>query len=60
MIVAGHEVVKGGHMVAWDEEELLASVRASTDTAWGHFADYHPGNEAIDEVYPSAFKAWEG
>ena len=60
VIVAGHEVVKGGHMVAWDEEELLASVRASTDTAWGHFADYHPGNEAIDEVYPSAFKAWEG
>lgn len=59
-IVAGKTVVKDRRIVAAREEELVAGVRQSTDTAWSKFPQYHHGPDPIDVTYPPAFKAWAG
>ena len=59
MIVAGKTRVENSRALAWDDEEVLAGVRRSCDNAWRHFAEYWPDNESIEEVFPSAFEAWE-
>ena len=59
VIVAGRTRVENSRALAWDDEEMLAGVRRSCDNAWKHFAEYWPDNEPIEEVFPSAFEAWE-
>ncbi|MEZ5924712.1 MAG: chlorohydrolase family protein [Hyphomicrobiaceae bacterium] len=58
VIVNGRTVVAGGRVLAWDEAELTAAVRRSTNAAWARFGDYHNGPEPLDVAYPNAFKAW--
>lgn len=59
VIVNGRTVVADGRLTAWDEEELTASVRRSSDNAWAHFTEYHSEPEPLDVAYPNAFKAWQ-
>ncbi len=59
VIVNGRTVVTGGRVIAWNEEELTASVRRSTDAAWARFTEYHSGPEPLDVAYPNAFKPWQ-
>jgi cytosine/adenosine deaminase-related metal-dependent hydrolase len=58
VVVNGRTVVAQGRLLAWDEAELTAAVRRSTDAAWARFAEYHHGPEPIDIAYPNAFKSW--
>ena len=58
VIVAGRTLVEGGRLLVWDEAELLAGVRASTEVAWGRFERYWPDNVGIAEAFPPAFRAW--
>ncbi len=58
VLVDGRQVVEAGRLTAWDESELLAGVRTSTDRAWGHFEKFHNGPEPIETAYPSAFEPW--
>src|SRR6266851_6857620 len=58
VIVAGRTVVQDGIVLGCAEDEALAGVRASTESAWGRFAEYHHGPEPLDVAYPPAFKTW--
>jgi len=58
VIVAGETLVEGGRLLEWDEAELLAGARKSSDKVWRHFADYHPFDVPRDEAFPPAFKSW--
>ena len=60
VIVAGETRVEAGQVLCWDQAELLKGVRRSCENAWTHFSEYWPDNEPIEDVFPSAFKAWQG
>lgn len=60
VIVDGRILVENKRLLAWDERELLAEVRASTASAWANFSAYYPFNEKIDEAFPPAFRPWDG
>lgn len=60
VIVNGRTIVENGRIPGWDERELVAKIRASTDRAWGHFAEFHMKAEPIDVAYPAAFRPWAG
>ncbi len=60
VMVQGRMLVEDGRLTVWDEERLLAEVRRSTDRAWARFADYWPENEPVEDVFPAAYKPWEG
>ncbi len=59
VIVAGRTRVENGRVVLWDSEELLEGVRRSSADAWNRFADYWPGSEPIETVFPGAFDRWQ-
>ena len=59
VIVDRQTRVRGGRVLVWDDEELLDGVRRSCRHAWDRFTEYWPDNEPIEEVFPSAFEAWE-
>jgi cytosine/adenosine deaminase-related metal-dependent hydrolase len=58
VIVAGRTVVQDGIVLGCAEDEALARVRASTESAWRRFAEYHNGPEPFDAAYPPAFETW--
>lgn len=58
VMVGGKILVSGGAVVDWDEVELLQKVRASADSMWQHFSEFHYDNNKLQEAYPPAFKLW--
>ena len=60
VMVQGRMLVEDGRLTAWDEDAMLADVRASTEHVWSRFAGYWPDNVPIEEVFPAAFETWEG
>jgi cytosine/adenosine deaminase-related metal-dependent hydrolase len=60
VMVNGLMRVENGRVLAWNERELLESVRRSTDAAWSKFPEFHSTSDPIDIAYPPAFKPWQG
>ncbi|MDZ4735663.1 MAG: chlorohydrolase family protein [Rhodospirillaceae bacterium] len=60
VMVNGQIRIENGSILAWDEVELLARVRTSTDGAWAHYPDFHSNADKMDVVYPNAFQSWQG
>ena len=58
VVVAGRVVVENGKLPGEEETALTAGIRASTNSAWAHFAEFHHGSEPLDLAYPPAFRAW--
>jgi len=59
VIVAGREVVSGGRLLAWDEDEVLAEVCRSTERVWAAFPGYHWAGLGVDEAFPPSCRRWQ-
>lgn len=58
VIADGRTLVEGKRLLVWDESEVLAAVRRSTERVWSSFADYHWSGRGVDEVFPPSLPAW--
>ncbi|MBM6583530.1 amidohydrolase family protein [Microvirga sp. BT689] len=58
VVVDGRIVVSNKKLVAFDEEELLSSVRSSSERMWQHYSRYHPSGLSLTEQFPTSILEW--
>jgi 5-methylthioadenosine/S-adenosylhomocysteine deaminase len=58
VVIAGRAVVEGGRICAWDEAQILANARASSERVWSEFPRAHWSGRSVDEVFPPSLQEW--
>lgn len=58
VMVDGRVLVSGKQLAAYDEDALLAEVKASSERMWGHYSSYHPSGRSLAERFPASTLDW--
>jgi cytosine/adenosine deaminase-related metal-dependent hydrolase len=55
VIVAGRELISGGHALALDEARLLAEVQESGERAWAGVSEWRWNHASVEEIAPMTY-----